>query len=70
MDKRLEELSDMVRKGIPVGLGEAIEVIDYQERLRLERADKWNKTVIGRIVNFFKSNAQISGGTPSAESDC
>jgi len=57
MDKRLEDLSDMVRKGIPVGIGEAFEVIDYQERLRVERADKWNKSFIGRVVNFFKPNA-------------
>ena len=57
MDKRLEDLSDMVRKGIPVGIGEAFEVIDYQSRLRVERADKWNKSFIGRVVNFFKPNA-------------
>ena len=56
MDKRLENLSDMVRKGIPIDIGDAFEVIDYQTRLRLERANKWDKTVIGRIVNFFKPN--------------
>jgi hypothetical protein len=58
MDTRLEALSDMVRKGIPIGIGEALEVIDYQARLRLDRADKWNKTIIGRIVNFCKPNAE------------
>lgn len=58
MDKRLEELSDRIRNGIPIAIGEALEVIDYQERLRVERADKWNKSFIGRIVNFFKPNDQ------------
>jgi hypothetical protein len=58
MDKRLEELSDKVRRGFPVDLGEAFEVIDYQTHLRMERADKWNKSIIGRIVNFLKPNDQ------------
>ena len=56
MDKRLENLSDMVRKGIPIDIGDAFEVIDYQTRLRVERANKQDKTIIGRIVNFFKPN--------------
>ena len=65
MDTRLEELSDMIRKGIPIDFGEALEVIHYQEQLRLERADKWNKTIIGRIVNFFaawRSRNDSKGG--------
>ena len=33
-DNRLEELSDMVRRGIPIGMGEAMEVIEYQEQLK------------------------------------
>ena len=61
MDKRLEGLSDKVRKGIPVDLDEAFEVINYQTHLRMERADKWNKSIIGRIVNFFKPNENMSG---------
>jgi len=36
-DDRLETLSDMVRKGQPIDFSEAIEVINYQENLKLER---------------------------------
>jgi len=54
----------MVRKGIPIDIGDAFEVIDYQTRLRVERANKWDKTVIGRIVNFFKPN---TGSLPRNE---
>ena len=36
-DGRLEILSDMVRKGQPIDFSEAIEVINYQENLKLER---------------------------------
>jgi hypothetical protein len=36
-DDRLEILSDMVRKGQPIDFSEAIEVINYQENLKLER---------------------------------
>ena len=48
-DKRLEELSDKVRKGIPVSMGEAIEVIEYQEQLRENKLP-----YIDRILQFFK----------------
>ena len=36
-DDRLEILSDMVRKGQPIDFSEVIEVINYQENLKLER---------------------------------
>ena len=36
-DDRLEILSDMVRKGQPIDFSEAMEVINYQENLKLER---------------------------------
>jgi len=36
-DDRLETLSDMVCKGQPIDFSEAIEVINYQENLKLER---------------------------------
>jgi hypothetical protein len=36
-DEALEALSDKVRKGEPIGLLEAIAVINYQENLRRER---------------------------------
>jgi hypothetical protein len=48
-DKRLEELSDKVRRGTPILMSEAIEVVEYQEML------KKNKVLFtDRIVNFFK----------------
>jgi hypothetical protein len=33
-NERLEAISDKIRSSIPVGLGEAIEAIDYQEQRR------------------------------------
>jgi hypothetical protein len=44
-DKRLEAVSDKIRKGEPVGIFEAIEAIDYQEALRNERKQQtpWAK---------------------------
>jgi hypothetical protein len=39
-DERLEQLSDMVRNGEPIGFGEALEVMQYQEKLRKERESK------------------------------
>ena len=36
-DARLEQLSDMVRAGQPIDFSEALEVIAYQETLKLER---------------------------------
>lgn len=48
-DNRLEELSDKIRKGIPVGMLEALEVIEYQQMLRKNKV-----TLKDRIINFFK----------------
>ena len=48
-DSRLEELSDKIRKGIPVAMTEALEVIQYQQMLRNNRV-----TLKDRIINFFK----------------
>ena len=48
-DKRLEELSDRIRKGIPVAMHEAIEVIEYQQMLRKNKV-----TLKDKIINFFK----------------
>jgi predicted solute-binding protein len=49
-DKRLDELSDMVRRGIPIRMEEAIEVIEYQETLRKNK----KLTLKDRFINFFK----------------
>ena len=48
-DKRLEELSDKVRRGIPIGMGEAMEVIEYQEQLKKNKLP-----FTDRILKFFK----------------
>jgi uncharacterized tellurite resistance protein B-like protein len=61
-DIRLEMLSDMVRKGEPVSMNEAIEVIEYQTQLKKLREEKrkmwlnilWNGTPIGQLINLFK----------------
>jgi len=49
IDKRLEELSDKVRRGTPIKMEEAIEVIEYQEMLKINKVTLKNK-----IINFFK----------------
>ncbi len=48
-DKRLEELSDKVRRGTPISMSEAIEVVEYQEMLKKNKVP-----FTDRIVNFFK----------------
>ena len=60
-DERLEILSEMIRRGQPVSMGEAFEVIQYQEelkRIRNEKRKVWstifNGTPIGELINFFK----------------
>lgn len=42
-DKRLESLSDEVRKGNPIGMKEAMEVVEYQEKLRMLREERSEK---------------------------
>lgn len=49
IDKRLEELSDKVRRGEPIKMSEALEVVEYQEMLKKNKI-----TLKDRIVNFFK----------------
>ena len=50
IDKRLEELSDKVRRGTPISMSEAMEVVEYQGMLR-----KNNKQPLKeRFINFFK----------------
>jgi hypothetical protein len=48
-DKRLEELSDKVRRGTPVSFIEAMEVIEYQEQLKKNRLP-----YVDRVLKFFK----------------
>jgi hypothetical protein len=49
IDKRLEELSDKVRRGIPIKMSEALEVVEYQEMLKKNKI-----TLKDKIINFFK----------------
>jgi hypothetical protein len=49
VDKRLEELSDKVRRGTTILMSEAIEVVEYQEMLKKNKVP-----FTDRIVNFFK----------------
>ncbi len=48
-DKRLEELSDKVRRGTPILMSEAFEVVEYQEMLKKNKLP-----FTDRILNFFK----------------
>jgi predicted transcriptional regulator len=49
IDKRLEELSDKVRRGTPISMSEAIEVVEYQEMLKKNKV-----TLKDKFINFFK----------------
>ena len=49
IDKRLEELSDKVRRGTPISMSEAIEVVEYQEMLKKNKV-----TLKDRFINLFK----------------
>jgi hypothetical protein len=53
-DKRLEFLSDEVRKGNPIGMREAMEVVEYQEVLRKEREERSEKRF--RMVKGLLTN--------------
>ena len=48
-DKRLEELSDKVRRGNPISMLEAMEVIEYQEQLKKNKLSFKDK-----VLKFFK----------------
>jgi len=49
----LEELSDSVRKGIPINFIDALAVIDYQEKLREQRNITSRFTLIGKAAAVF-----------------
>jgi hypothetical protein len=50
IDKRLEELSEKVRRGEPIKMHEALEVVEYQETLKRHK----KATLKDRLINFFK----------------
>ncbi len=53
-NERLEKLSDQVRRGIPVGFGEALEVVAYQEYLREMREARWFAKVYRKIKKIWR----------------
>jgi hypothetical protein len=56
----LEMLSDMVRRGEPVSMQEALDVIEYQTELKKKRKERgwfsliFSGTPIGQLINLFK----------------
>lgn len=46
---RLEGLSNKARKGIPIGINEALDVIEYQENLK--KTKKKKKTFWEKLIN-------------------
>lgn len=58
MGNRLEDVSDKIRSGIPVGMREAIEAIEaieeieYQSALKAERDARKAKTLLGRLKKW------------------
>lgn len=55
VNERLEILSDMVRKGEPIGLLEALEVIEYQERLKQVKREQKSNSFFSKIKQFLRS---------------
>ena len=59
-NERLEILSDMVRRGEPIPMKEALEVIEYQTELKKQRVNRswWESilfaTPIGMGIKFIK----------------
>ncbi len=60
-DKRLEFLSDEVRRGNPIAMREAMEVAEYQEVLRKQRKERSEKRF--RIMKGLLTNVMcVLGG--------
>lgn len=55
MSDRLEYLSDEVRKGHPVSISEALEVIEYQNKLKANKKQSLWK----RFLNWCKTTIKI-----------
>ena len=53
MNERLEELSDQVRRGIPIDLRDALEVVAYQESLREQRKGWWFTKACKKIKEIW-----------------
>ncbi len=53
VDERLEAVSDKIRMGIPVSMTEALEAIDYQQKLKAGRDAVRAKTLLGRFMRWI-----------------
>ncbi len=53
-NKRLEFLSDEVRRGNPIDMMEAVEVIEYQMALKKLKDEQRKIGVFKRLLNLFK----------------
>ncbi len=60
-NKRLEILSDEVRKGNPIGLGEALEVVKYQTEIQKSRKERTNRRL--RILKSISAIVVTVVGT-------
>lgn len=60
-DQRLEELSDLVRNGVPIDFADALEVITYQEKLREHRNITRRSTLTGKAGDFFAKLKFLAG---------
>ena len=60
-NKRLEDLSDEVRKGNPIGLSEAMEVIEYQTEIQKSRKERTNRRL--RILKSISAIVVTVVGT-------
>lgn len=54
MDERLEAVSEKIRMGIPVSMMEAIEAIDYQQKLKADRDAARAKTLFERFMRWIR----------------
>jgi len=54
MDERLEAVSEKIRMGIPVSMMEAIEAIDYQQKMKADMDAEMAKTLLGRFMRWFR----------------
>ena len=50
-DQELEAISEQIRRGIPVGVFEALQAISYQEELRKYREQN---SIFGKLKRLFK----------------
>ena len=60
-DQRLERLSDLVRMGTPIGFIEALEVMEYQGKLKEQRDITKRCTLTGKAVSFFNKLKLLVG---------